>query len=272
MEQQSDHKLMDSIWDGVVSLWGRVAPLLCSRGSAPTRVNSSEPVRLAQDSCIRWHSDNESLLGPQNSPKLIVCMSLGHSVEFQVRRAARGVPSPIQLDHGDLLVMFGLAQSEYEHRTASGLQGPRVDLTYRWIAQHITSCPLAGEMCCTFPSCARFSRAGSSRGGNRGNKISFFWGDGPPFLDLGCAFVGSTLGLILGGGVATAVGVHPTWCCTPPLGVLHAGLGREGVGDCRGAVVDQRDAPFGVLGILVKGGDHVLSQRASCLSSLFVNY
>ena len=31
---------------------------------------------------------------------------------------------------------------------------------------------------------------------------------------------------------------EPTWCCASLHGVLHAGL-REGVGDCRGAVVTQ---------------------------------
>ena len=80
-----------------------------------------------------WHSDNEPLFGPQNLPKLFVSLSLGNSVEFMVRRRASGnVPSSIRLDHGDVLVMDGLAQSEYEHCTASGLQGPLVNLTYRW--------------------------------------------------------------------------------------------------------------------------------------------
>ena len=37
-------------------------------------------------SFIRWHSDNEPLFGPQNSPKLIVSLSLGNSVEFMVVR------------------------------------------------------------------------------------------------------------------------------------------------------------------------------------------
>ena len=78
--------------------------------------------------------------------------------------------------------------------------------------------------------------------------------------------------MILGGGVATAGGVIPPGVAPSLLGSCALVCRREGVGDCRGAVVDQRDAPFGVLGILVKGGDHVLSQRASCLSSLFVNY
>ena len=35
-------------------------------------------------------------------------------------------PSSITLDHGDLLVMDGSAQSEYVPRTVPGLQGPRL--------------------------------------------------------------------------------------------------------------------------------------------------
>ena len=102
----------------------------------PTGVNLNRYSRPS--SCIRWHSDNEPLFGPQNAPKLIVGMSLGNSVEFKVRRRMQGkVPSLITLDHGDLLVMDGLTQSEYVHCTASGLQVPRVNLTYRWVAQHI---------------------------------------------------------------------------------------------------------------------------------------
>ena len=40
---------------------------------------------------------------------------------FQVRRAPGDVPSSVALDHGDLLVMDGSAQSEYAHRTVPGL-------------------------------------------------------------------------------------------------------------------------------------------------------
>ena len=101
----------------------------------PTGVNLNQ--YAGPGSHIRLHSDNEPLFGPQYSPKLIVSLTLGNSVEFKVRRRAPGnVPSSIRLDHGDLLVMDGLAQSEYEHRTASGLQGPRVNPTYRWVTQH----------------------------------------------------------------------------------------------------------------------------------------
>ena len=75
-----------------------------------------------------------------------------------MRRLASGeVPSSIRPDHGDVLVMDGLAQSEYEHCTVSELQGQRVNLTYRWVAQHTASCPLRrrGGLCA--PNvCARF--------------------------------------------------------------------------------------------------------------------
>ena len=138
----------DAIWDGVFGLWCRVAPLLsprCARGNMPTGVNLNR--YSGSGSCIPWHSDNESLFGPQNSPKLKVSMSLGHSVVFQVRRVPGDVPSSITLDHGDLLVMDGSAQSEYAHHTVPGLQGPQVNFSYRWVTQHIASCPLAGVVC-----------------------------------------------------------------------------------------------------------------------------
>ena len=38
------------------------------------------------------------------------------------RRIPSSAPQPPQLDHGDIMVMDALAQSEYEHCTASGLQ------------------------------------------------------------------------------------------------------------------------------------------------------
>ena len=127
---------------------------------------------------FRWHGDNEPLLGPQNFPKLIVSLSLGNSVEFMVRRRAPGkVPSSIRLDHGDVLVLDGLAQSEYEHCVASGLQGSRVNLTYRWVAQHTASCPLAGVVGCVLPTCAQGLVEPSSRWLGEGeNKWTPSWG------------------------------------------------------------------------------------------------
>ena len=168
----------DAIWHGVVGLWSRVAHLLspwCARREVPTGMNLN--LYSGPSSCIRWHSDNEPLFGPQNLLKLIVSSSLGNSVEFKVRRGQRNVPSLITLDHGDLLVMDGLTQSEYVHCTASGLQGPLVNLTFRWVAQHIASCPLAGAVGCVLPSCVQgLAEPDPREEWGWGNKLSSSWG------------------------------------------------------------------------------------------------
>ena len=159
-----------SVFTEAVNLWSRVASLLtpwCAKGQVPTGVNLN---RYAGDgSCIPWHCDNERLFGSPFEPKVIVSMSLGHSVLFKLRRRApENTLSQIWLDHGDLLVMDGLTQYEYEHSAASELEGPRVNLTYRWISQHIRSCPLAGLIGGALPSDAQdlaepHSRSGGSR-------------------------------------------------------------------------------------------------------------
>ena len=157
------------IWDGVISLWCRVADFFlpwCDKKELPTGLNLNQ--YAGSGLFIRWHSDNEPVFGPQSQPKLIVSLSSGNSVEFMVRRRASGnVPSSIRLDHGDVLVMDGLTQSEYVHCTASGLQGPRVNLTFRWVAQHIASCSLAGAVGCVLPSCVQ----GLAEPGPRGNGV-----------------------------------------------------------------------------------------------------
>ena len=116
-----------------VNLWSRVASLLtpwCAKGEVPTGVNLNR--YSGNGSCIPWHCDNEPLFGSPFEPKVIVSMSLGHSALFKLRRrTSENTPSQIRLDHGDLLVMDGLTQLEYVHSTASELEGPRVNLTFR---------------------------------------------------------------------------------------------------------------------------------------------
>ena len=163
-----------AIWDGVISLWGRVAPFLspwCGKKELPTGVNLNH--YDGSGSCIRWHSDNEPLFGPQNAPKLIVSLSSGNPMEFKVRRVSDIVTSSVTLNHGDILVM----ESEYLHCTMPGLQGPRVNLTHRWVAQHTASCPLAGVVGCLLPSCVQGLAEPGSRCWEKGeNNCSFFWG------------------------------------------------------------------------------------------------
>ena len=146
-------------------------------------------------------------------------------MEFQVRRASSDVPSSITLDHGDILVMDGLAQSEDVHRTLSGLQGPRVNLTYRWVTRHTASCPLAGVVGCVLPSCVQGSAEPESRDLGLGeNKWISFWGTGLPFVNP-CVFP-----LTIGRGIVTVVS------STSPCGFVPVGLG-DGVGQKEGLFI-----------------------------------
>ena len=136
---------------------GRVASLLtpwCAKGDMPSGVNRDG--YAGARSSIPWHCDNEFLCGRPREPNFTVSMSFGHSVLFKLRRCApENAHSEVRLDHSDLLVMDGLTQSECEHSTASELSGPRVNLTFLWISQHMGSCPLAGLLGGALPSDAQ---------------------------------------------------------------------------------------------------------------------
>ena len=197
--------------------------------------NGSEPqpVRRLRSS-IPWHSDDEPLFGDQSDPKVIVSMSLGSSVDFRVcRRGRRNAPSSIRLDHGDLLVMDGLAQSEYEHSTSSELQGLRVNLTGGY---HSTPRP---AKCCGPGLVVLCHRVRSS--GWWSLRASHWRA---PRLPTGFACV-----------VAVFVPAAPLWCDLFLYEDRRAGLERDG-GEYRGGV----DHPNGVLGnslsgrIIPKGG------------------
>ena len=76
-------------------------------------------------SCVRWHSDDEGLLGERGDPKLIVSLCLGSSALFKwkPRSCPDGDESLCWLHHGDLLVMDGCCQDEYLHCTDPRLEG-----------------------------------------------------------------------------------------------------------------------------------------------------
>ena len=62
-------------------------------------------------------------------------------MDFKVRRRAPGkVPSSIRLDHGDLLVMDGSAQSEYAHARCPGCRV--LGLTLLIVGSHNTLRPV----------------------------------------------------------------------------------------------------------------------------------
>ena len=87
-----------------------------------------------------WHSDDEPLFGKCGDAKLIVSVSLGTFAVFRWRR--QSCPSDeggsCRLDHGDILVMDGQCQDEFLHRTDPGWEQDRINITFRWVKQHVS--------------------------------------------------------------------------------------------------------------------------------------
>jgi alkylated DNA repair dioxygenase AlkB len=80
-----------------------------------------------------WHSDNEPELG---SAPLIASLSLGANRRFTLRRKSdHSERRVLSLGHGDLLLMFGNAQRDWQHALpkSSRVQEDRINLTFRCI-------------------------------------------------------------------------------------------------------------------------------------------
>ena len=126
--------------------------MVCAEEEAPTAAN----LNLYRG----WHGDDEPLFGKCADAKLIVSVRLGSSVVFRWRRQ----PCPDDEGHlcclglGDILVMDGQCQDEFLQRTDPGREQDRINITFRWIKQHASSCPLfkAGVACWFANVCAGF--------------------------------------------------------------------------------------------------------------------
>ena len=112
------------------------------------------------NTCVGWHCDDEPLFGKCGDAKVIVSVSLGSSAVFRWRR--QSCPDDeghlCCLGHGNILVMDGQCQDKFLHRTDPGREQERINITFRWVKQHVSSCPLfkAGVACC-LPTCAQGS-------------------------------------------------------------------------------------------------------------------
>ncbi len=80
---------------------------------------------------VGWHADDEPGLGAHPT---IASVSLGATRDFRVRRRADGEAWTIPLGHGDVLVMSGESQADYQHSIPrrARAEGARVNLTFRW--------------------------------------------------------------------------------------------------------------------------------------------
>lgn len=80
---------------------------------------------------VAWHNDRE--IAGRPSP-VIASLTLGATRAFDIRsKADRARIFSVDLDHGDLVVMRGRSQSDFEHRIAKDrrVAGERINLTFR---------------------------------------------------------------------------------------------------------------------------------------------
>ena len=148
-------------WKLLAGVWRAIAHLMkpwCAEGEVPTAANLN--LYRGWKSCVGWHCDDEPLFGKCGDAKLIVSVSFGSSALFRWRRQScpDGEGHLCWLGHGDILVMDGQCQDEFLHCTSSGRDLERINVTFRWVKQHASSCPLlkAGVACC-LPTCAQGS-------------------------------------------------------------------------------------------------------------------
>lgn len=86
--------------------------------------------RSGRDS-VSWHSDDEQEL---KAGSAIASVSFGATRRFQFRRRGeQRAYSKVDLQHGDLLIMRGTTQRNWQHQIpkTSRRVGPRINLTFR---------------------------------------------------------------------------------------------------------------------------------------------
>ena len=122
------------------ALWRAVAPLMapwCTDGEVPTCATGGSGSR------VRWHSDDEGLFGERRESS----GNLG--LVWIVKQALPGCTMVT------FLVMDGCCQDEYLHCTEPLQGGERVNITFRWIRNHVLRYPLAAGVVCCLPTCAK---------------------------------------------------------------------------------------------------------------------
>ena len=165
-------------WPLLAGVWRAIAPLMkpwCAEGEVPTAANLN--LYRGWTSCVGWLRDDEPQFGECGKAKLIVSVSLGSSALFRwLRQSCSDDEGHLCcLGHGDILVMDGQYQDEFFHRTSPGRDQERINITFRWVKQHVSSCPLfkAGVACC-LPTCAQGSSV-PVVGNVSSGVFGFFW-------------------------------------------------------------------------------------------------
>ena len=95
------------------------------------------------------HADNEDLFQGVKQQITIISLSFGGTREFLMYTASRQPLGSVLLRNGDMIAMEHWTQAQLKHGIAKlPLDSPddpkRINLTWRWIAQHRLDCPEEG--------------------------------------------------------------------------------------------------------------------------------
>lgn len=96
---------------------------------------------------VGWHSDDEQIFQGKFRDITIISLSLGvkRSFELRVNWPDEGEKQVrrLSLGSGDIMTMEGMVQKHFQHRVPKedNVQGPRINLTWRWVVKHTPKCP-----------------------------------------------------------------------------------------------------------------------------------
>lgn len=131
----------------VQKLMAKVMPLFGIRDRSlwPNCCN----VNLYEDGghSVGWHTDDERIFQGKFQDIRILSMSFGQTRSFEMRpiwpEDGEKTHYKVLLGNGDLATMEGMFQKHYLHRVPKDAsQGPRINLTWRWVVKHMPECPM----------------------------------------------------------------------------------------------------------------------------------
>lgn len=97
---------------------------------------------------VGWHADDEPLFQGKFQDITVISLSLGQTRRFELKLLfpdEREKPTfRMNLASGDLCTMEGMVQKHMHHRVPreAGVDGARINLTWRWVKKHDPSCPI----------------------------------------------------------------------------------------------------------------------------------
>ena len=115
--------------DDAVPMLSKIRAAIASRYARPVGRPTFALYRGGEDS-VAWHRDRPLKVLPES---LVAVLTLGGARKFLVRPRGGGASHAFPIRGGDLMVMGGTSQRDFEHSVPKCKQAdPRIAVMYRW--------------------------------------------------------------------------------------------------------------------------------------------